>query len=185
MDDLPGSALEVLKREIIRLCGPEATKFEIRFVELYFERILHELRWLRERPVDEERRETKIRNLFTALMPIPQAQFYCHDPLQPRTFIPENNFRVDFAFWNGTTFIAVEIDGREPDGYAADVRRDRLLRRAGVDVIHILNSEIMGSWSTPSRSSEHCCHARYSKTRKGLVSPRTSLMTTSRSKARG
>jgi hypothetical protein len=29
-----------------------------------------------------------------------------------------------------------------PRGYARDIRRDRLLRRAGVDVIHILNLEI-------------------------------------------
>lgn len=78
-----------------------------------------------------------------ALMPIPQAWFYCHDPLQPHTFIPENAFRVDFAFWAGDKFYAVEIDGSEPEGYAADVRRDRLLRRAGIDVIHVLNSEIM------------------------------------------
>jgi very-short-patch-repair endonuclease len=38
--------------------------------------------------------------------------------------------------------IAVEIDGAEPAGYARDIRRDRLLRRAGVDVIHILNIEL-------------------------------------------
>lgn len=54
-----------------------------------------------------------------------------------------NAFRVDFAFWTGEKFYAVEIDGNEPDGYAADVRRDRLLRRAGIDVIHVLNNEIM------------------------------------------
>ena len=39
--------------------------------------------------------------------------------------------------------LSQKIDGTEPEGYAADVRRDRLLRRAGIDVIHILNSEIM------------------------------------------
>jgi hypothetical protein len=73
------------------------------------------------------------------LTPIPQAWSYCHDPLKPYTFI----FRVDFAFWSGEKFYAMEIDGNEPEGYAADVRRDRLLRRAGIDVIHVLNSEIM------------------------------------------
>jgi len=76
-------------------------------------------------------------------MPIPQAWFYCHDPLEPYKFIPENAYRVDFAFWSGEKFYAVEIDGNEPGGYAADVRRDRLLRRAGIDVIHMLNKEIM------------------------------------------
>ena len=35
-----------------------------------------------------------------------------------------------------------QIDGAEPEGYARDIRRDRLLRRAGVDVIHITNWEL-------------------------------------------
>lgn len=56
---------------------------------------------------------------------------------------PTNNFRVDFGFWTGTRLVAVEIDGHEPEGYARDIRRDRLLRRAGVEVVHILNTEIM------------------------------------------
>lgn len=142
-DDLAGSALEILKREIIRLCGSEATKFEKRFVELYFDRLVRECAFIQRIHHDEEVQYRKTGTLFTALTPVPQAQFYCHDPLQPSSFIPENNFRVDFAFWTGTGFFAVEIDGVEPSGYAADVRRDRLLRRAGVDVVHILNTEIM------------------------------------------
>jgi very-short-patch-repair endonuclease len=58
------------------------------------------------------------------------------------SYEPKNNFRVDFGFWDGQQLIAVEIDGAEPEGYAKDIRRDRLLRRAGVDVIHILNLEL-------------------------------------------
>jgi very-short-patch-repair endonuclease len=58
------------------------------------------------------------------------------------SYEPNNNFRVDYGFWNGEQLIAVEIDGAEPEGYARDIRRDRLLRRAGVDVIHILNVEL-------------------------------------------
>jgi very-short-patch-repair endonuclease len=72
-------------------------------------------------------------------------QIYVHDPLEDDwsgRFEPSNNFRVDFGFWTGTNLIAVEIDGNEPDGYARDIRRDRLLRRANVDVVHILNTEI-------------------------------------------
>ncbi len=143
---LAESTLEILKREVILLCGDDATKFERRFVELYFDRLLDDVHFaqkMRKYYADDAATETKIAQVFTALLPIPQAQFYCHDPLQPRTFIPENNFRVDFGFWTGTDFYAVEIDGREPEGYAADVRKDRLLRRAGVDLIHILNTEIM------------------------------------------
>jgi hypothetical protein len=80
---------------------------------------------------------------YNALLPIPQMQVYVEDVLDPRwSFEPTNNFRVDFGFWTGTQLVAVEIDGNEPEGYAADVRRDRLLRRANVDVVHILNTEI-------------------------------------------
>jgi hypothetical protein len=80
---------------------------------------------------------------YNALLPIPQMQLYVEDVLDPRwSFEPKNNFRVDFGFWTGTKLIAVEIDGNEPEGYAHDVRRDRLLRRADVDVVRILNTEI-------------------------------------------
>jgi hypothetical protein len=84
-------------------------------------------------------------SLFNALLPIPQMQLYVHDPLEDDwsgRLEPSNNFRVDFGFWTGAQLIAVEIDGNEPSGYARDIRRDRLLRRAEVDVIHILNTEI-------------------------------------------
>jgi hypothetical protein len=143
-EDLGLSALEILKREVLLLCGPDATKFERRFAELYFDRLLTRHRTVRKVWGDNaKRRDELCKALFTALLPIPQAQVYCHDPLQPSAFVPENNFRVDFAFWTGLGFHAVEIDGREPGGYADDVRKDRLLRRAGVDVIHVLNTEIM------------------------------------------
>jgi len=81
---------------------------------------------------------------YNALLPIPQMQLYVHDVLDfgRWSFEPNNNFRVDFGFWTGTKLIAVEMDGNNPEGYAGDVRRDRLLRRADVDVVHILNTEI-------------------------------------------
>jgi hypothetical protein len=82
-------------------------------------------------------------DLWRALILIPELQLYVQDPLAEKvTYQPDNNFRVDYGFWNGEKLIAVEIDGGEPEGYAKDVRRDRLLRRAGVDVIHILNLEL-------------------------------------------
>jgi hypothetical protein len=82
-------------------------------------------------------------DLWRALIPIPELQLYVHDPLSEAwTYEPRNNFRVDYGFWNGQQLIAVELDGAEPEGYARDIRRDRLLRRAGVDVIHILNVEL-------------------------------------------
>jgi hypothetical protein len=83
------------------------------------------------------------KDLWRALLPIPELQLYVQDPLSgTKTFQPDNNFRVDYGFWDGQNLIAVEIDGAEPAGYARDIRRDRLLRRAGVDVIHILNLEL-------------------------------------------
>ena len=82
-------------------------------------------------------------DLWRALLPIPELQLYVQDPLvEEVSFQPDNNFRVDYGFWNGEKLIAVEIDGAEPAGYAREIRRDRLLRRAGVDVIHITNWEI-------------------------------------------
>jgi hypothetical protein len=82
-------------------------------------------------------------DLWRALLPIPELQLYVQDPLAEKvSYQPDNNFRVDYGFWNGENLIAVEIDGAEPAGYARDIRRDRLLRRAGVDVIHITNWEL-------------------------------------------
>jgi hypothetical protein len=82
-------------------------------------------------------------DLWRALLPVPELQLYVQDPLSDNySYHPDNNFRVDYGFWDGQKLIAVEIDGAEPQGYARDIRRDRLLRRAGVDVIHILNLEL-------------------------------------------
>jgi hypothetical protein len=83
------------------------------------------------------------KDLWRALLPIPELQLYVQDPLaETMSFQPDNNFRVDYGFWDGEKLIAVEIDGAEPEGYARDIRRDRLLKRAGVEVIHIMNTEI-------------------------------------------
>ena len=83
------------------------------------------------------------KDVWRALLPIPELQLYVQDPLAEKvSYQPDNNFRVDYGFWDGKKLTAVEIDGAEPAGYARDIRRDRLLRRAGVDVIHILNLEI-------------------------------------------
>jgi hypothetical protein len=128
-------------RKLVEECMPNetTTKYERTFLHLYFEYFKSFLK---------EDSFSKIANplsLFNALLPIPQMQLYVHDPLEDDwsdRFEPSNNFRVDFGFWTGTRLIAVEIDGNEPSGYARDIRRDRLLRRAEVDVIHILNTEI-------------------------------------------
>jgi hypothetical protein len=82
-------------------------------------------------------------DIWRALLPIPEMQIYVRDPLGMNKAIhPDCNFRFDYGFWNGTRLIAVEIDGAEPSGYARDIRRDRLLRKAGIEPIHILNVEL-------------------------------------------
>jgi hypothetical protein len=82
-------------------------------------------------------------SVYSAFLPIPEMQIYVADPLgDDLGYEPNNNFRVDYGFWNGQELIAIEIDGAEPAGYARDLRRDRMLRRAGVDVVHILNMEL-------------------------------------------
>lgn len=117
---------------LIEKCMPNPTQYELAFVRHYFS-------WLKG-PL--KRLEQPLR-VYNALLPIPEMQLYVEDPLEDGwTYEPSNNFRVDFGFWTGERLIAVEIDGNEPSGYARDIRRDRLLRRADIDVIHILNTEI-------------------------------------------
>lgn len=59
------------------------------------------------------------------------------------SFVPERMVKVDFAFWTGTDIVAVEIDGSSHIGSQNHVTKDRLLQRAGVNVIHILNDELL------------------------------------------
>lgn len=79
-----------------------------------------------------------------ALAPIPQAHLYLVDPLEggEGEEAAELMVKADFAFWTGERFLVVEIDGASHIGSAWHIRRDRALRRAGVEVVHILNEEI-------------------------------------------
>jgi hypothetical protein len=63
-------------------------------------------------------------DVWRALLPIPELQLYVQDPLATtQSYQPDNNFRVDYGFWDGEKLIAVEIDGAEPAGYARDSAR--------------------------------------------------------------
>ncbi len=125
--------LDFMHHTIAQHMPIDATRSEATFLKLYFEFLKEESPFVKKDSFGR----------YNALMPIPQMQLYVEDVLDPRwSFEPKNNFRVDFGFWTGTKLIAVEIDGNEPEGYAHDVCRDRLLRRADVDVVHILNTEI-------------------------------------------
>lgn len=80
---------------------------------------------------------------YAALFPIPQAHLYVVDPLRDKIqFVPEHMHKVDFAFWTGSNFVAVEIDGSSHVGSERHILKDRRLQRAGVQVIHILNGEV-------------------------------------------
>ncbi|KRR21386.1 hypothetical protein CQ14_06975 [Bradyrhizobium lablabi] len=140
---------------VLKSLNPNMTTSEEQFLDLYFATLkalssyasdedgsFHVTRDL-EIPFDWLHPRPKKNDIWRALLPIPELQLYVQDPLaETKSYQPDNNFRVDYGFWNGEQLIAVEIDGAEPAGYARDIRRDRLLRRAGVDVIHILNLEI-------------------------------------------
>ena len=123
------------------------TDYERRFLDLYFE-YCKEVVTPRPWETDEKAAELPPpRNnpcwVFDALFPLPQAHLYLHDPLQGGyTFVPENMFKVDFAFWTGKQIVAVEIDGESHVGSRSHVRKDRLMQRADVAVIHILNNEL-------------------------------------------
>jgi len=76
-------------------------------------------------------------------MPLPQAHLYQNDPMEDDFhFAPNKMMKVDFAFWTGKGLVAIEIDGSSHSGSEAHIRKDRLLQRSGVHVIHILNNEI-------------------------------------------
>lgn len=127
----------VFMEQIIERHIPKPTPSQIKFLRLYFDHIKLQCSIHRSDP-------DKQRVAYNAMLPLPEMQIYVHDPLQDdfMGYEPTNNFRVDFGFWTGTRLVGVEIDGNEPGGYAEDVRRDRLLRCADVDLIHILNTEI-------------------------------------------
>jgi hypothetical protein len=113
------------------------TRYERMFVDLYFGAIANHHSY---EPFAHLKAPGSV---YSAFLPIPEMQIYVADPLDDNLgWEPNKNFRVDYGFWNGQQLVAVEIDGAEPAGYARDLWRDRMLRRAGVDVIHILNIEL-------------------------------------------
>ena len=126
-----------------------ATDDERRFLDLYFEFCEEQMkppaylaRTRKERtdwgaPYDDDDW------IFEALIPLPQAHLYQTNPLEDEySFVPKRMMKVDFAFWTGRRLIAVEIDGGSHIGSESHIEKDRLLQRAGVGVVHILNSEI-------------------------------------------
>jgi len=143
-------SLSFIKRHLKETCNLD-TDFERRFLDLYFSYCMNSIT-----PAEWELEHYGINNLpfpfpkndvnivFQALMPLPQAHLYLLNPLDDNffSFIPKNMVKVDFAFWTGKEIVAVEIDGSSHIGNESHVTKDRMLMRAGVKVIHILNSEL-------------------------------------------
>jgi hypothetical protein len=135
------STLDYFEKHLSALIAAP-TKAQLAFLNTYFDHLKESAhdKYLSNDYANGDKR------VFNALIPLPEMQIYVSDPLNDRSYggyAPENNFRVDFGFWTGTKLIAVEIDGNNPQGYADDVRRDRLLRRANIDVFHLTNSEVL------------------------------------------
>jgi hypothetical protein len=127
----------------IKIFCDNRSNFECKFADIYW---MHLKRRIFSVDLEYERRSPPADSsfwFFAAPMPIPQAHLYVSDPLRDKaTFVPERMVKVDFAFWTGTNFIAIEIDGSSHVGSEKHIWKDRWLQRAGVQVIHILNDEI-------------------------------------------
>jgi hypothetical protein len=136
-------------REVLKANAEVATDFERRFIDLYFEAVRQRAvppAWLQ--PFKKESYPAPYDDphwIFAALMPLPQAHLYLLDPLSKTggAYDPQRMVKVDFAFWTGTRIVAIEIDGGSHIGSEDHVTKDRLLQRAGVTVIHILNQELL------------------------------------------
>jgi hypothetical protein len=141
-----GAAAELIRGYLRDKCEL-GTDHEKKFLDLYFEYcidattipsyLLKQDQKDRGTPYDDDAW------IFEALLPLPQAHLYQANPLEDHfSFAPSRMMKVDFVFWTGKRLVAVEIDGGSHIGSEAHVEKDRLLQRAGVHVVHILNSEI-------------------------------------------
>jgi hypothetical protein len=73
---------------------------------------------------------------FSALRPLPLAHLAAPSLSNDPNDKPGSPIRVDFAFWNGESLIAIDIIGSETRGPKAVERRKRLYR-AGILVIDV------------------------------------------------
>lgn len=143
--DKYSEALKYIHDSLIENCEVQ-TDHEREFLRLYFDWIFRVVKYkthFRTRN-DEELAQLMGAWVFWPLMPLPQAHLYARDPFESSlsSFVPDRMFKVDFAFWTGERFIAVEIDGSSHIGSEDHITKDRMLARVGVHVVHILNSEI-------------------------------------------
>jgi hypothetical protein len=142
-----GEALDNIER-IIKQFGSIGTTSEAEFLSAYFDYLRSTVEKLTPDLFHPPGRfpDDKADWVFDALLPLPQAHLYVVDPLDETWYSsldsPQNMFKVDFAFWTGTEFIAVEIDGGSHIGSDKHITKDRMLQRSGVQVYHIMNQEV-------------------------------------------
>jgi hypothetical protein len=145
MDD-EEQALEFIRSYIRTDCQLQ-TPSETEFLDLYFKYLQKAVTpWPGYKDTPREKHPVPTNDpdwMFAGLMPLPQAHLYLEDPLSSEyTYVPQWMVKVDFAFWTGKRIVAVEIDGGSHIGNENHIRKDRMLQRAGVLVIHILNEEL-------------------------------------------
>lgn len=84
--------------------------------------------------------------VYSALAPLPRA--HLHAPEGDAPFGPESLIRVDFAFWTGTSAIAIEIPGIATRSPAVERRHERL-RRVGTLIVELADDVL-----DPARAAE-------------------------------
>lgn len=139
------TSVNAIRHHLKEHCGI-ATRSERLFLDLYFQYCLDQVKppsW-RSKTGEPAPKPYDTGNwIFAALFPFPQAHLYVGDPLRKKyKFGPDRMCKLDFAFWTGTNLIGIEIDGPSHIGSETHVTRDRMLQRAGVLVVHMLNSEL-------------------------------------------
>ncbi len=124
----PMAQLDFLKRDTQRRCDMWS-KRQKRFLDYYFEFVAGHV---------EDNRDALMCKIdrFGSLYHYRDWMFSAPRPL-PRAFLPADGMiGVDFAFWTGRGFLAIELTGSETRGPGDEARHERL-RDAGVAVLEM------------------------------------------------
>jgi len=138
-DLLGDNQLAKLRRALTRHCDPWQ-RSQHRFLECYFDFITRHVESHRDALIGKLEPFSTLYQfrdwVYSALIPLPRA--HLHAPNSSEAFGPETLAQVDFAFWTGSTAIAIEILGKGTRSPVVNQRHFRL-RRAGVGIIELAN----------------------------------------------
>jgi len=136
-DLLGDDQLTKLRRALTRHCDPWQ-RSQHRFLDCYFDFITRHVENHRNALIGKLESYSTLFQfrdwVYSGLLPLPRA--HLHAPNSSKPFGPETLAQVDFAFWTGTTAIAIEIPGKGTRSPVVDQRHLRL-RRAGVGIIEL------------------------------------------------